>query len=173
MSQRSRMMAPHTALLVVGAAIIATLVVGGYGFKWAWTGVGANTHLWDWMQLLVFPLTIVTLPIWFTTQRRWGRRWLTLFGTLLVAFVIVVIGGYGLNWTWTGFQGNTLWDWWHLLLAPFALPIVVTWVRTHPERVAAALHRQNGAGTDELQPEASPAQRLAVADQSPVREHSS
>jgi len=125
------------------------------------------------MQLLVVPLTIVTLPLWFTTQRRWGRRWLALFSGLLVAFVIVVIGGYAFNWTWTGFQGNTLWDWWHLLLAPFALPIVVTWVRIHPERVAAVLDRQNGSGMDKPRPGAPPERRLAVADEAPAHEHSS
>ncbi len=173
MSQRSWTMTPYTALLVVGGAVIATLVVGGYGFKWAWTGVGENTRLWDWMQLLVVPLTIVTLPLWFTTQRLWGRRSLTLFSGLLVAFVIVVIGGYAFNWTWTGFQGNTLWDWWHLLLIPFVLPITVTWVRTHPERVAAALDRQNRQGMDEPRPEVSPKRRPAVADEAPAHERSS
>ncbi len=28
-------------------------------------------------------------------------------------------------WAWTGFTGNTLWDWLHLLLLPLLLPVVV------------------------------------------------
>jgi hypothetical protein len=28
-------------------------------------------------------------------------------------------------WSWTGFSGNTLWDWLHLLLLPLLIPAVV------------------------------------------------
>jgi hypothetical protein len=42
-----------------------------------------------------------------------------------LGFVVVVIGGYGLDWTWTGFTGNTPWDWLQLLLVRFVLPVAV------------------------------------------------
>jgi hypothetical protein len=41
------------------------------------------------------------------------------------AFIGIVIGGYLGNWSWTGFRGNTLWDWLHLLLLPLLLPTVI------------------------------------------------
>jgi hypothetical protein len=43
----------------------------------------------------------------------------------LTAFVAIVLGGYVGNWSWTGFRGNTLWDWLHLLLLPLLLPTIV------------------------------------------------
>lgn len=65
-----------------------------------------------------------------------GRRRLNtcLAATLLVTFVmalvvLVIIGGYKLNWDWAGFNGKvksgkTLWDWLQLLVIPLALAII-------------------------------------------------
>jgi hypothetical protein len=39
---------------------------------------------------------------------------------------------YGFDWTWTGFQGNKLWDWIDLLLVPVLLPFVLAWLATRP-----------------------------------------
>lgn len=50
---------------------------------------------------------------------------------LLVAVGLVfllAIGGYFFNWTWTGFSGNTLWDWLQLLVLPVALSSLTIWV---------------------------------------------
>ena len=41
------------------------------------------------------------------------------------AFIAVVLGGYVGKWGWTGFRGNTLWNWLQLLLLPLLLPTVV------------------------------------------------
>jgi uncharacterized protein YjbI with pentapeptide repeats len=41
----------------------------------------------------------------------------------LVAFVVVIVGGYVFNWTWTGVSRKDLWDWWMLLLLPVGLAI--------------------------------------------------
>ena len=35
---------------------------------------------------------------------------------IVLAWIITIIGGYAWHWTWTGYQGNTLWDWLGLLL---------------------------------------------------------
>jgi hypothetical protein len=51
----------------------------------------------------------------------------------LVIFVVVVVGGYALSWGWTGFQGNTLWDWLRLLLVPFLLPATLAWFSARAE----------------------------------------
>jgi hypothetical protein len=80
--------------------------------------------LWDWLELLVLPLVVATLPVWveLSTPPAWFR-----VGGLaaLVVFGAIVVAGYTLHWRWTGFQGNTLFDWLHLLVAPLLLPLVV------------------------------------------------
>src|SRR5215472_10198100 len=53
----------------------------------------------------------------------------TLALALVVLVVLVIIGGYKLNWDWAGFNGKiksgkTLWDWLQLLIIPFALAII-------------------------------------------------
>jgi hypothetical protein len=53
---------------------------------------------------------------------------------LLVGFAVLVAAGYGFDWGWTGFPGNTLWDWLHLLLVPFVLPVVLAWFSASIER---------------------------------------
>jgi hypothetical protein len=46
------------------------------------------------------------------------------------AFAVVLWGGYGLHWSWTGINGTTatLWDWLHLLLLPIAVAILPLWL---------------------------------------------
>ncbi len=39
-------------------------------------------------------------------------------------FVAVVLFGYLTPWTWTGFTGNTLWDWLGLLALPLAVAMI-------------------------------------------------
>jgi hypothetical protein len=55
----------------------------------------------------------------------------------------LVLAGYLVPWAWTGFTGNTAWDWIKLLLLPVLLPTVVlprlleaaeTWVAPHERR---------------------------------------
>lgn len=58
------------AIIIATIAILCVLI-GGYHYKWAWTGFGAYTRLktdnqefrpaktlWDWMQLLVIPAVL-------------------------------------------------------------------------------------------------------------------
>jgi hypothetical protein len=64
------------------------------------------------------------IPIY--VGRRITRRlflWLALAGVLLI-FVILLIGGYLLNWKWTGFSNRELWDWWQLLIWPVTVAVV-------------------------------------------------
>ena len=53
-----------------------------------------------------------------------------------------MFAGYLVPWAWTGFTGNTAWDWIKLLLLPVLLPTVVLprlldaaeeWVAPAPE----------------------------------------
>ena len=125
---RSRMRLPRPvriALLRVAVVGFAVLVFGGYRLDWRWTGFGGNL-LWDWLELLVLPVAVTVLPLLLETDPGVRRRWRPAGVATLLGFVVVVIGGYGLDWTWTGFSGNTLWDWLQLLLVPFVLPVAVT-----------------------------------------------
>ncbi|MGH9104093.1 MAG: hypothetical protein ACRDYD_14095 [Acidimicrobiales bacterium] len=119
------------------AVVMAVLAVGGYGLRWTWTGFQGN-RLWDWLHLLVLPVVVGILPLWLESRRRLRRRWLMLLGVVLVAFAVVVAGGYGLGWTWTGFQGNRLWDWLQLLLVPFLVPMAFAWLATRLEAAESA-----------------------------------
>jgi hypothetical protein len=57
---------------------------------------------------------------WWTWQR-------VVLATIVV-LVVLEVGTFTLNWTWTGFQdNNTVWDWLQLLLLPLALAIVPIW----------------------------------------------
>jgi len=121
------------------AAAFACLVVGGYALNWQWTGFQGN-RLWDWLELLALPIVVASLPLWFATRKRFEGRWRAIGVTVLVVFAVVVVGGYALDWGWTGFQGNTLWDWLRLLLVPFVLPATLAWfsARAESERSGAS-----------------------------------
>jgi hypothetical protein len=113
----------------IAALAAAILLVGGYALDWSFTGFRGKT-LWDWMSLLVLPVTLMLLPATMTAPERHRRPLrLALVGGSL-AFAILVLFGYAFDWAWTGFRGNTLWDWLHLLLVPFVLPAGLIWVRT-------------------------------------------
>jgi hypothetical protein len=108
-------------VLPCGVLALTIALIGGYEFHWSWTGVNPNDQQWDLLHVIVLPVVLATLPIWYRTRQRWMMEWHVVFGIVGLAFVILVVGGYALNWRWTGFQGNTLWDWLELL----ALPVVV------------------------------------------------
>jgi hypothetical protein len=125
--QRSRLRVPRpvgAALLRAGGAGFAVLVFGGYRLGWTWTGFAGNL-LWDWLELLVLPVAVTVLPLWLQAHPDVRRRWRPTAFIAAVCFATAVAGGYGLHWTWTGFAGNTLWDWLQLMLVPFVLPVVV------------------------------------------------
>ena len=61
--------------------------------------------------------------------------WMLLAVISLVILAVLAIGGYFLNWTWTGFSGNTLWDWLSLLLLPLALTAATIWFTIMEEEV--------------------------------------
>lgn len=112
-AQRRR--ALGTVLLVAIGFVLA-----GYLAPLAWTGFKGNT-LWDWLTLTVLPLTLITVNAWPKTGREFSRRHKVGGATLALAFVVTLIGGYGASWAWTGYRGNTLWDWLTLLLAPLVI----------------------------------------------------
>ncbi len=111
---------------IAGASFVALaiVVVAGYTVPWAWTGFRGNT-VWDWLGLVVLPVTLLLMP-WFAELRGdWHRHHTVVTAIVLTVFGAVVLGGYLGRWSWTGFTGNTLWDWLHLLLLPLLLPTVI------------------------------------------------
>lgn len=117
----------HLAVLAVLTAAFVVTVVGGYALDWQWTGYAGNT-LWDWLELLILPVTVALLPLWLATHERLKVEWLVGGLAFLSIVAVLAICGYALDWTWTGFPGNTLWDWLELCLVPFVVPAVVTWL---------------------------------------------
>jgi hypothetical protein len=96
----------------------------GYTVPWGWTGFEGN-RLWDWLELLALPVAVALVPLWGELRASWSRSHTIALIAVAVVFVAVVLGGYLGKWSWTGFRGNTLWDWMHLLLLPLLLPTIV------------------------------------------------
>lgn len=115
----------------VAMALFAVVIIGGYVFKWRWTGFSKDDQLWDMLHILVLPIVLATLPLWYRTRDRWRVEWRLVLGAVVVAFVVVVIGGYAFNWNWTGFPGNTFWDWLELLALPVVVAFLPLWFTTH------------------------------------------
>ncbi|HET6876569.1 MAG TPA: hypothetical protein VFH38_03485 [Jatrophihabitans sp.] len=116
MRHRRQMQSRHRRVLGGVAAGFAGLVVAGYLVPVAWTGFTGNT-LWDWLSLLLLPAVVATASAWATT---WPppRTHVLVAGAATIALIAVAVPGYLVPWKWTGFTGNTVWDWVKLLLLP-------------------------------------------------------
>ncbi|SRR5581483_5631913 len=128
-SRRTRLGKRHKVIGLSLLAAFAVVVVAGYTVPWGWTGFVGN-KLWDWLELLVLPLTVALIPVVLDLRDNWGTRHSLGALTLLAAFIVVVLGGYLGNWGWTGFRGNTLWNWLHLWLLPLLIPLlIIVWLK--------------------------------------------
>ena len=105
---------------IVAVAFLVVLV-GGYGAGWQWTGFQQNNQLWAWLHLLLLPVVLGTLPIWIQAREHISRTRRVIYAVFIVAWIGFVTAGYLVPLSWTGFRGNTLWDWFGLLLLPVAL----------------------------------------------------
>ncbi len=81
--------------------------------------------LWDWLELLALPVAVGLTPVFAELRSAWSARHSRIALCGLVVFAAIVLGGYLVPWAWTGFTGNTLWDWLHLLLLPLLIPTIV------------------------------------------------
>ena len=65
---------------VIASVFLASAVVvwGGYTGHWSWTGLTQNGTLWDWLKLLVLPLSLAALPLWLQSHQQMSviRRWI-------------------------------------------------------------------------------------------------
>jgi hypothetical protein len=125
---RPPMTGTWAAAVGVGAAVFAVLVLAGYLVPWGWTGFVGNT-LWDWLNLAALPVAVALIPVLVEVRPQSGpghrRRRAAALAVGAAVFVAVVLAGYLVPWGWTGFTGNTAWDWLHLLLLPLLVPAVI------------------------------------------------
>ncbi len=143
------------------------LVLVGYLVPWAWTGFSGNT-LWDWLELLALPLAVALTPLLRELRAHWGRRHSLIAFTGISIFAVVVLCGYLAKWAWTGFRGNTLWDWLQLLLLPLLIPAVVepalTSIATAGLLESEAREREESAEADVRASAEADARESAEAD---------
>jgi hypothetical protein len=123
MRHRRRLRRHHRGALAAGAAAFLALVIAGYLVPFDWTGFTGNT-LWDWLELLLLPVVVATASVWATTWPP-GRVHVAVAVSALTALMILAVPGYLVPWHWTGFTGNTAWDWIKLLLLPVVVPVVL------------------------------------------------
>jgi hypothetical protein len=124
MKKGSKMHRTRRLMLQGALLLLIVLVVLGYGFNQTWTGFSDN-RLWDWFQLLLLPLSLAAIRVWRKLDKNLTPWHVGAIAFVLGAFGLFVIGGYEFKWGWTGFQGNTLWDWIQLVLAPILFPLIV------------------------------------------------
>jgi hypothetical protein len=127
------------------AVAVLVMLWGGYVQGWQWTGFRGNNQVWDWLQLLLLPVLVGTIPLWIrhaddiTPARR--RSYLV----TVAVFAGFIAVGYLIPWHWTGFPGHTQWDWFTLLLLPAAvvitpfLPTAVRSLRSYHKAVMVCL----------------------------------
>lgn len=129
-----RALAQNEKVKRYGASVLltATLVVllGGYIGGWNWTGFPANNQVWDWLNLLLLPVVIGTVPIWLLHAERMSRARRRAYGVFVLAFAGFVVAGYLIPLRWTGFRGNTLWSWFLLLVLPLTLVVSGVWSKS-------------------------------------------
>jgi hypothetical protein len=135
---------------VIGAVALAVallVLIGGYGAHWRWIGVNGRTAtLWDWLHLLLLPIAALVISLWLRHRPPLTGPRAAVAGMLALTFVVLVAAGYLVPWAWTGFVGNTLWDWLNLAALPVAVALIPVLVElrsksdsAHPRRHAAAL----------------------------------
>jgi hypothetical protein len=125
----------------VVAAVVVIVLWGSYSRGWRWTGFQTNGQLWDWLNLLLLPVVVASIPLWIQYRGYIGRVRSAAYGAFLAAWTGFVIAGYVIPLRWTGFRGHTLWDWFELLLLPTAVActMALTTMRVRPAQVLRSL----------------------------------
>ena len=137
--------------IIYGAFIMAFtgFVLAGYLVPISWTGFRGQ-KLWDWIGLLVLPAALAITAALTGRGIQYQGHLLRPYErgmviALATGWIVTVIGGYALGWTWTGYSGNTLWDWLQLLIVPLVfptilLPFLLKWISGQAAERAAMAH---------------------------------
>lgn len=139
-----RRLTTGSMLTLLALAALAVVLWGGYGRGWGWTGFAHRALLWDWLHVVMLPLAVAVAPLWLRHGHRLGRLRHVLLACVVGGFVLLVVLGYVLPLHWTGFPGNTLWDWLELLVLPLAVALAPVWVGL--SRGVRPVHRAAGLG---------------------------
>ena len=150
--------------LGLAAAVVAfwVFVAIGYLVPLTWTGFKGQM-LWNWLTLIALPVTLITVRAWPTTGREVRKTHITVFTVLAIAWIATLIGGYAGSWHWTGYPGNTLWDWLQLLLLPIVFPTILLPAFLHWSSGGAAQRAREAAAENAGQPAKAQAQPAAAA----------
>jgi hypothetical protein len=116
-------------ITIVTVFLVAAVIFvwGGYAAGWQWTGLSSEVALWDWLVVLALPLTVGMLPLLLERRHRLKPRHQRLALAIMTACGALVLAGYLVPLSWTGFTGNTLWDWLELALLPVVLATATLW----------------------------------------------
>lgn len=139
--------ASRLRIAALAVALFVVVLFGGYVGHWSWTGINGHTAtLWEWLNLLLLPMVVGFLPIWLSRRTRLTPRHKRSGKLGASVFALIVFFGYVVPWAWTGFVGNTLWDWFRLIALPLALALTPvyaelrrTWTRRYTVIAAAGL----------------------------------
>ncbi|HLH67316.1 MAG TPA: hypothetical protein VKV27_16620 [Solirubrobacteraceae bacterium] len=110
---------PGTGAVIAALGVGGAFVAAAYVIPLRWTGFAGNT-LWDWLHLLLAPAAVALIPSVLSGRSPLPRPVLLIGAS---ALALAILGGYALGWRWTGFAGNTAWDWMRLLALPVAVPV--------------------------------------------------
>ena len=136
---------PWRAVIAVTClGVFVAIVLAGYLVPWDWTGFVGNT-VWDWLGLVLLPLTLSLLAALEFDVRTVKPPHLLLITVFVVVVTVLAFGGYTQGWDWTGFEGNTLFDWLKLLFLPVVIPLVVLPV---VRAAAIARHSEHATGVN-------------------------
>jgi hypothetical protein len=83
--------------------------------------------VWDWLHLLLLPVALATFPLWLTFSKYMSGAGRRALGAAVLVFAAFVATGYLAPLGWSGFRGQTLWDWMTLILLPIAVLTVKAW----------------------------------------------
>lgn len=114
------------AALAIAAAVV---LWGGYARGWRWTGLPSNDQLWNWLQILLLPVVLGTIPLWMRDRKYIGHGRRVSYAVAIAASAGFVIAGYLVpQMRWTGFPDQKLGAWLQLLLIPSAVAITTVLV---------------------------------------------
>jgi hypothetical protein len=91
---------------------------------------------------------VATASLW-PSLGRFERRHIAAVAVVTAVLAAFVSAGYLVPWSWTGFKGNTAWDWVKLLLLPLLVPIALV------PFVKERLHERIGEPEDASSPRRS------------------
>ena len=141
-------------VLLTSVLVLVILEIGTYAFNWTWTGFKNNDTVWDYLQLLLLPVTLAAVPIWFMAEENQQRVWLAQLRVALVVVAVLLlvlfIGTYAFTWQWTGFhEHGRLWDWLGLLLVPVIVAVLPIWYSIRQSSSSSATNEQPHSQTSQ------------------------